>query len=410
MFQTRRRSRDKLPFPEEIPLQELHDEDDAETVAPAEPFRFWRRSNADSAKLPRCFHIGETLPKYDKNVVRNQKYSVVSFLPTVLYEQFRYFYNLYFLLVALSQLIKPLQIGYLFTYFGPLIFVLTVTLSKEAYDDYIRFSRDKEANSQIYEKLTENGRVWVPSSDLMVGDVVVIGKNCRVPADCVLLRTSDPSGTCFLRTDQLDGETDWKLRVAAPGSQNLASEEILESSGFVYVEEPSKDFYSFFGKITWRGGVVDGLNVENALWMNTVNASDAILGLIIYTGRDTKAVMNTNFSKTKIGLVDLEINLLAKILALVTLILSIVMVILDGSKSLWYVYFMRFLILFSSIIPISLRVNLDMGKTVYAYLMMNDENIKDTIVRTSTIPEDLGRIDFLLTDKTGTLTRNGIEC
>lgn len=55
----------------------------------------------------------------------------------------------------------------------------------------------------------------------------------------------------------------------------------------------------------------------------------------------------------------------------------------------------------------SLRVNLDMGKTVYAQQIMTDSEIPDTIVRTSTLPEELGRIEYLLSDKTGTLTQNG---
>lgn len=90
-----------------------------------------------------------------------------------------------------------------------------------------------------------------------------------------------------------------------------------------------------------------------------------------------------------------------------TLGISIIMVGLNGFQGLWYIYVFRFLILFSSIIPISLRVNLDMGKTVYGRQIEKDDEIQGTIVRTSTLPEELGRIEYLLSDKTGTLTQNG---
>lgn len=79
---------------------------------------------------------------------------------------------------------------------------------------------------------------------------------------------------------------------------------------------------------------------------------------------------------------------------------------LKGFNGPWYRYMFRFILLFSYIIPISLRVNLDMGKTFYAWCIQRDKEIAGTVVRTTTIPEELGRISYLLSDKTGTLTQN----
>ena len=109
-------------------------------------------------------------------------------------------------------------------------------MGKEAFDDYKRYLRDKEANSTKYLMLEPSGvdtalplaggphTKSVPSSSIRVGDLILLEKNQRVPADLVLLRTSDSSGTCFIRTDQLDGETDWKLRAAVPTCQKLHSD------------------------------------------------------------------------------------------------------------------------------------------------------------------------------------------
>lgn len=377
--------------------------------------------------------------RFPPNMVRNQKYNLFTFFPLVLYEQFKFFFNLYFLLVALSQFIPALKIGFIFTYVAPLAFVLCVTMGKEAYDDYKRHLRDREANSQKYLILVpprshspDSGPHTrsVPSSSLRVGDLVILEKNQRVPADMVLLRTSDPSGTCFIRTDQLDGETDWKLRVAAPATQKLGGDrELMVLEGEVYADSPIKDIHTFVGTLTINNpsssslpsnpsspvsplvlsSTVEPLTAENVVWSNTVLAAGSAVGFVVYTGQETRAVMNTSHPGTKVGLLDLEINGLAKILCAVTFALSVILVALNGFRGLWYIYIFRFLILFSSIIPISLRVNLDMGKTVYANQIMTDADIPNTIVRTSTLPEELGRIEYLLSDKTGTLTQNEME-
>ncbi|KAF7723368.1 putative aminophospholipid-translocase [Apophysomyces ossiformis] len=377
---------------------------------------FWFRSNRVQTSRNIAFHANDKYKKkFAPNIIVNQKYNIITFIPLVLYEQFVVFFNLYFLLVALSQFVPALKIGYIFTYFGPLCFVLLVTISKEAIDDYQRYKRDKEANSQLYQCLTPDGPRSIPSSKIRVGDMVIVHKDQRIPADMILLRTTEASGASFIRTDQLDGETDWKLRLAVPSLQRLPSDpSLLDVRGEIYADAPHKDIHNFVGTFTHADeetGIeqIEPLAVENTMWTNTVLASGSAVGFVIYTGKDTRAVMNTNHPETKVGLLDREINRLAKILFIVTFGLSIIMVGLNGFHGLWYIYVFRFLILFSSIIPISLRVNLDMGKSVYARQIESDEEIEGTIVRTSTLPEELGRIEYLLSDKTGTLTKNDME-
>ncbi|CAD5205453.1 unnamed protein product [Bursaphelenchus okinawaensis] len=347
---------------------------------------------------------------FPRNVVCNQKYNIFTFVPLVLFQQFKFFLNLYFLLMACSQFIPAIQIGAPITYWGPLGFVLTITLIREAFDDFVRFLRDRELNGEKYEKLTKDGRVDVESADIEVGDLIVIEKDRRIPADVVLVRTTEKSGACFIRTDQLDGETDWKLRIAMPCTQNLTDEmDILRQNCVVYAELPQKDIHTFLGnyKIYFEDCSQDGsLSAENVLWANTVLASGTAIGLVVYTGHETRSVMNNTLPESKVGLLDIEVNNLTKILFTFVILLAASMVVMKGIDANWYRYLMRFVLLFSYIIPISLRVNLDMAKLFYSWQIGRDKRIPGTVVRSSTIPEELGRISYLLSDKTGTLTMN----
>ncbi|XP_053960131.1 probable phospholipid-transporting ATPase IIB isoform X3 [Anastrepha ludens] len=375
-------------------------------------FSCWRKWFSPRELRARTVHLGRaTTEKFPPNEIRNQKYNVITFLPLVLFEQFRFFLNLYFLLMALSQFIPDIRIGYPYTYWGPLSFVLMVTIGREAVDDLRRHQRDHEVNSQKYKRLTVNetpGYEMVPSSKLKVGDMIIVEKNERVPADLVLLRTSDKSGSVFVRTDQLDGETDWKLRLAVPLTQKLNKDsDLFHIDASVYIEKPQNDIHSFIGTFSMQdGGEETGLNVENTLWANTVVAAGTATGIVIYTGCETRSVMNNSQPRSKVGLLDMEINGLTKVLFCAVLGLSLVMMMLKGFSGPWYRYMFRFVLLFSYIIPISLRVNLDMGKAFYSWQMQNDPEIQGTVVRSTTIPEELGRISYVLTDKTGTLTQN----
>ncbi|KAG8504360.1 putative phospholipid-transporting ATPase IIB, partial [Galemys pyrenaicus] len=241
--------------------------------------------------------------KHPRNSIKNQKYNVFTFIPGVLYEQFKFFLNLYFLVVSCSQFVPALKIGYLYTYWAPLGFVLAVTITREAIDEFRRFQRDKEVNSQLYSKLTVRGKVQVQSSDIQVGDLIIVEKNQRIPSDMVFLRTSEKAGSCFIRTDQLDGETDWKLKVAVSCTQRLpALGDLFSINAYVHAQKPQLDIHSFEGTFTREDSdppVHESLGIENTLWASTVVASGTVIGVVIYTGKETRSVMNTSNAKNK---------------------------------------------------------------------------------------------------------------
>eukprot|EP00755_Sulcionema_specki_P009751 Sspe_Gene.44555::Locus_21865_Transcript_1_1_Confidence_1.000_Length_3924::g.44555::m.44555/K01530/E3.6.3.1; phospholipid-translocating ATPase len=350
--------------------------------------------------------------RYPRNVVRNQKYTILTFLPLSLYGQFKYFFNLYFLAVAISQFYPPLQVGFLFTYVAPLAFVIAIALLKEAYDDMQRFRRDREANSEKFEALDTETNQWVelPSRDITVGMLLKLGPGKRVPADCILLKTTEKDGS-FIKTDQLDGETDWKLRLAVPHSQSCSYEDLRDLNSSVWAEAPHPFIYKFQGRYMREGermGHDEGMPLtdKNTMWANTVVATGTCVVLVIYTGKETRSSLNANQPSSKIGLIDLELNYLSKLLFILTLLLALLLVGLQRFAGEWYVSLFRFVLLFSSIIPISLRVNLDMGKAVYSFFIMQDKKIEGVVVRNSNLPEELGRIGYLFSDKTGTLTQN----
>ena len=181
-------------------------------------------------------------------------------------------------------------------------------------DDLTRRRRDTEANSEFYHLI---GQIQpVRSRDLKVGDLIKVVKDQRVPADIMLLRTGDGTGEAFIRTDQLDGETDWKLRTALGVTQSLSDDEALHGDDFsVTAEAPMKDIHKFNGKLVQMSTDEQyGVGIDNMMWANTVLASGPyVVGVVVYTGIETRQPQNTSKARVKVGLLEKEINNLSKV-------------------------------------------------------------------------------------------------
>ena len=374
-----------------------------------------------------------------RNVIKNQKYNWLTLIPLVLLHQFSFFSNQFYLGLAITQMFDVLKVGLLFSYVSPFVFVLTVTLVKEFIDEIYRYKRDQELNNEQYEILICEQIHKIKSKDIRIGDIIIIHKDQRIPADMLLLKSFEQNESCFIKTDQLDGETDWKLRKAPSSSQKLKEHYISQMNCFIDVEPPRKEIYEFQGLFKLHNGekrnskfsakyqaeeqninqesaidneksaIEEPLNLENTLWANTVLASSRCIGIVLYTGKETRSQMNCTESKEKVGVLDHEINFLSKLLFFKMIIFSLFMIVLKGIaydivQNL--IAMMRFLVLFSSIIPISLKVNLDISKTINSIFISKSKYIPETICRNSTLPEELGRIEYIFTDKTGTLTKN----
>ena len=227
------------------------------------------------------------------------------------------------------------------------------------------------------------------------------------------------SSSVYIKTDQIDGETDLKLRKPLHAFQEMynSSVRFFDCDVEFVINLENYDLNSFdaninfIDKITRRIVEKEPLSVENTVWSGCQVNKSEIYGLVIAVGRDTRLQKNSrNVKIQKITDVDKKVNMFSIILFVMMVVLSVIDAILQGTLNYGIEQFLvsttRFVILLSFLIPISLKLFLMIGRFGYSSQISSDEEIEGTVCKTETIVDDLGKIEVILSDKTGTITQN----